>query len=183
MRLVAIYTAVALALLGGGGLAAAHMEDSDSFCASCHTQPESTFYQRSQAAPVDLASAHAAKGVACIACHSGPGVGGRVGAMTLGAKDLVDYIVGHYSSPAVLTSHIGDAYCLKCHGDIGSSDAFNNHFHTLLPKWQQLDPAHAATCADCHASHATGGELQIAFLRQAPTLAICQRCHAFAGEG
>lgn len=183
MRLVAIYTAVALALLGGGGLAAAHMEDSDSFCASCHTQPESTFYQRSQAAPVDLASAHAAKGVACIACHSGPGVGGRVGAMTLGAKDLVDYIAGHYSSPAVLTSHIGDAYCLKCHGDIGSSDAFNNHFHTLLPKWQQLDPAHAATCADCHASHATGGELQIAFLRQAPTLAICQRCHAFAGEG
>ena len=60
-------TLVGFGVLGGifatGGFAfAATQEQHDSFCASCHTQPESTFYQRSTAAqPADLASAHTSK--------------------------------------------------------------------------------------------------------------------------
>ena len=54
----------AIAVVVGGasvvtGLAyAAHIENNDAFCASCHTQPESQYYQRALAPPVDLASAH-----------------------------------------------------------------------------------------------------------------------------
>lgn len=184
LRLVAIYAAAALALLGGGGLAAAHLENDDSFCASCHTQPESTFFQRSRAAgPTDLASAHAPKQVGCIDCHSGAGLSGRVGAMRLGAGDLAAYLTGHYDSPARLTVPIADANCLKCHADVGERAAFDNHFHVLLPKWQKADPAHAATCVECHAAHATGGEARVDFLLRAPTIAVCQRCHVFSGEG
>lgn len=184
LRLAAIYAAVAIALLGSGGLVAAHLENDDSFCASCHTQPESTFFQRSRAAAaVDLSSAHALKGVGCIECHSGVGVSGRISAMRLGADDLTAYLAGHYNNPAKLTVPIADANCLKCHADISDKNSFDNHFHVLLPKWQRLDPAHAATCAECHASHATGGQQRIAFLQPAPTQAICQRCHEFAGEG
>ena len=50
---------VALVLIAGGFGFAASQETLDSFCASCHTQPESTFYQRStDTQPVDLASYH-----------------------------------------------------------------------------------------------------------------------------
>ena len=48
---------VVVVLLTGGSLAAAtQVENRNSFCASCHTQPESEFYQRSLATPVDLPS-------------------------------------------------------------------------------------------------------------------------------
>lgn len=37
----------------GGFAFAASQETNDSFCASCHTQPESTFVQRSTIPPAD----------------------------------------------------------------------------------------------------------------------------------
>lgn len=180
-RLVLIYTIVAAAMLGGGGLVAAHLEDDNAFCASCHTQPETTFFARTQAQlPVDLASAHATERVTCIACHSGAGVSGRVAAMSLGAHDLGAYLINDYHSPAAPTVRIDDANCLKCHGDLPAKAGFNNHFHRFLAQWQKLD-AHAATCVDCHSAHATGGDSREAFLLRAPTVAVCQRCHNFAG--
>ena len=184
LRLAAIYAAAALALLGSGGLVAAHLENDDAFCASCHTQPETSFFQRSRAAsPTDLASAHTPKQVGCIDCHSGAGLPGRIGAMRLGASDLAAYLAGHYSSPAKLTVPLADANCLKCHADVGERGAFDNHFHVLLPKWQKADPAHAGTCVECHAAHTTGGEAREDFLPREPTIAVCQRCHERLGEG
>jgi nitrate/TMAO reductase-like tetraheme cytochrome c subunit len=64
--------ALGVILAAGGFTFAASQETHDAFCASCHTQPESTFYQRSTAAqPMDLASYHTAQQTRCIDCHSG----------------------------------------------------------------------------------------------------------------
>ncbi len=169
-------------LSSGGVLYAAHLENNDTFCASCHTEPESTFVDRSQAgAPVDLASSHAGKEVHCIQCHSGDGVAGRVDAMTIGASDLLAFKTGNFHAPAIVTVPIDDANCLKCHSDVSNTQDFQEHFHAFLPKWQELD-ANAATCVDCHEAHVTGGLTQISFLTESTTTAVCQRCHSFVGE-
>lgn len=52
----------------------AHLESNDAFCASCHTEPESTYYQQSLAPEkATLAAFHSAEGTRCIDCHSGKG--------------------------------------------------------------------------------------------------------------
>lgn len=175
---------VVVVLLTGGSLAAAtQIENSDAFCASCHTQPEREFYQRSLAAPVDLASTHTAKQVDCIQCHSGPGAAGRLQAIsTVAAPDLVHYLTSNYHDPAVVTVPISDDNCLKCHADVSASRNFNNHFHAFLPQWQQLAPDSAATCVDCHQAHVTDGMPDVAFLQEAHTSAVCERCHTLAGR-
>ena len=59
--------ALTVLVAAGAGVAyAAHIENKDAFCASCHTEPESRYFTQSQATPVDLATAHSAKGVECI---------------------------------------------------------------------------------------------------------------------
>src|SRR5512143_4066510 len=94
---------------------AMQFENHDDFCASCHSEPEKTYFQREAANAVDLASFHAGKDVHCIDCHSGPGlVPGRISALTLGAKDLLAWVSGHAQQPAVHTRPISDANCLKC---------------------------------------------------------------------
>jgi predicted CXXCH cytochrome family protein len=162
---------------------AAGLENHDAFCASCHTQPESRYYDKSLATPVDLASAHAAKDVTCIQCHSGSGATGRVSAMAAVAlPDLLAFRSGHYHDPAVTTKPMGDDHCLKCHADVTRRRDFNNHFHVFLSSWQAQDPS-AATCETCHISHVQGGDSKVAFLVESTTVAVCQSCHAFAGRG
>src|SRR5438105_569591 len=72
---------VALVVMVGGTAYALHIEENDGFCASCHTEPETTYFQQSQTKPpVTLAAFHAqtAKMTArCIDCHSGGGAFGR----------------------------------------------------------------------------------------------------------
>lgn len=92
--LIALLAAFGLAvILTASGFAfAATQETHDSFCASCHTQPESTFFQRSvDTQPVDLASAHKADNTRCIDCHSGKGVTGRIRAELLGAHNALAF--------------------------------------------------------------------------------------------
>lgn len=177
--------AVIVIALGGAGLTyAAHLENSDSFCASCHTEPETQFFQRSLAAPVDLATFHTTKGVTCIACHSGEGSIGRVSAMaSVALPDLVHFYLGKYRSPAVVTVPVGDDHCLKCHADVPNRQDFNNHFHVFLATWQARSPSDAATCVDCHQSHVTGGIVEAGYLQQGTVDAVCQRCHESLGAG
>lgn len=183
LQIAGLIVVVVLLLAAGSGVEAAHLENRDSFCASCHSEPESTYVNRSVAsAPVDLASFHTAKGVRCIDCHSGKGLGGRISALTLGARDLTHYMTGNYTQPAPQTRPITDAQCTKCHEDVLSVQSFNNHFHELLPKWQELSP-NAATCVSCHESHVTDGSSDVAFLNESRTTQVCQACHTFAGEG
>ena len=161
---------------------AMQFENHNSFCASCHTEGEQTFYDRSLApAPVDLASIHEIKGQArCIDCHTGPGIIGRYGGLMAGATDLISYFSGHYPQPAALEVPYPDANCLKCHANIAQKQEFNNHFHVFLPRWQAIDK-NAATCVSCHLSHDNTGDGKIAFLNQQTTTAVCQKCHAAAG--
>lgn len=163
-------------------ITAMQFENHNGFCASCHTQGEQTFYDRSTAgAPVDLASIHDIKGQArCIDCHTGPGILGRYGGLMAGATDLISYFSRHYPQPAALEEPYPDANCLKCHANIAQKQDFNNHFHVFLPRWQAIDK-HAATCVSCHLSHDTNGDIKIGFLNEKTTVAVCQKCHAVAG--
>jgi len=180
--LVAIGLAFGMILASSGFAFAATKESKDPFCASCHTQPESTFYQRSLAAPVDLASAHTPDKTRCIDCHSGEGVLGRMQAELLGAHNALAFYTKTAVQPAILTQPVGDANCLKCHQKVFAQRDMNNHFHVFLPRWQALD-AHAATCTSCHQGHATDGDKTIKYLNRTTTQAVCQDCHNHLAEG
>ena len=172
---------VILLTAGGYGFAATQ-ESHDAFCASCHTQPESTFYQRSlDSQPVDLASFHKTKQVRCIDCHSGEGVTGRIQAETLGARNAVAWYTGTAIQPAKLTFPIGDGNCLKCHADVTATRDINNHFHYFLARWQSVDP-NAGHCVSCHSGHATDANA-VQFLNQEQTTAVCEACHNAIGGG
>jgi predicted CXXCH cytochrome family protein len=181
---VMIPAAVVLLLAIGGFGFAASMEENNSFCASCHTQPESTFFQRSQTAgPVDLATMHNSKAVKCIDCHSGSGVTGRVEAMLLGARNAAALYTHTAQQPATLTVPIRDNNCLKCHQNtVSGQPDFNNHFHLFLSRWQAADP-NAAGCVTCHASHSTDVEAGIDYLNRTNTEQVCQSCHQVLREG
>jgi predicted CXXCH cytochrome family protein len=183
LKLLLAGVGVAVVLTISGFTFAATQEQHDPFCASCHTLPESTFYQRSLAVqPVDMASAHKAEGTRCIDCHSGSGVTGRLQAELLGAHNALAFITHTAAQPAVLSYPIRDINCLKCHSDLGAKQEMSNHFHIFLPRWQAMDPT-AATCVSCHNAHTTDGSAQIVFLNQQRTLAVCMACHKALGGG
>jgi len=163
---------------------AASQESKDVFCSSCHTQPESTYYQRSQdATATDLASFHHTKEARCIDCHSGTGVVGRVQAELMGAQNAFKFFTHTAVQPAPLTKPIRDANCLKCHQQVTAGQADeNNHFHIFLTRWQSADTK-AATCVSCHSSHTTDGTADILFLNRERTVAVCEACHKALGGG
>lgn len=174
---------VLLALASGGLLVGSALEENNVFCASCHSQPEVTYVQRTQAsAPVDLASWHDTKATKCIACHSGVGVPGRLSAMSVGAGDLLAWVSGRAKQPAPLTVPIADANCMKCHPDTEQTQDFNLHFHRFLPRWQAMDPK-AATCVSCHSAHTTDGRTDLQYLTVSRTQAVCNACHNTLREG
>jgi hypothetical protein len=178
-------------IVGGSFVVVARTEENDAFCASCHTEPEVTYFARAQAVnATDLASAHAmlARGgdgdhpaaARCIDCHSAPGLMGRVTAMSLGVRDAIKWFTSAAVQPAVQTTPIGDANCLKCHADAPNDGRFDMHSHRHLARWQQAD-RNAATCVTCHTSHTTDGNATLGFLQQQRTLAECDRCHVALG--
>jgi nitrate/TMAO reductase-like tetraheme cytochrome c subunit len=172
----------ALLFTAGGFSFAATQETHDSFCASCHTQPESTFYQRSvDVQAVDLASAHTIKDVRCIDCHSGVGVVGRIQAEMLGAHNALAFYSGTAVQPAILTKPVGDDSCLKCHQNVTFNRSRNNHFHAFLARWQSVDP-NASTCGGCHGGHTTDGSSQTGFMAQNTVQNVCESCHRVLGR-
>jgi len=184
MIIPAAVLAFGLLLAVGGYAFASTQEENNSFCASCHTQPESTYYQRFQdPAAVDLASDHAQKAATkCIDCHSGSGFGGRLSAILMGARNAAAWFSRTAVQPAPLTVPIKDGNCLKCHQDVTSQVTVNNHFHGFLSRWQAVDP-NAATCVSCHPSHVTGGLADQAFIDQVRVETVCQDCHSVLGGG
>ncbi len=177
LTLVLLVPLILVVLGAATAVTAMQFENHDDFCASCHSQPEATYFQREATTSTDLASFHHAEAVRCIDCHSGPGlVPGRISALTMGAKDLVAWVTGSARQPAVQTRPLDDANCLKCHQAVTQGSDFNNHFHIFLSRWQAVDQ-NAATCVSCHQSHQTNGEAQLAFLNQDHTVAVCQSCH------
>lgn len=178
---------------------AASMESRDSFCGSCHTQPESTYLQRSTASQqVDLASYHTGQNTRCIDCHSGRGIVGRVGAELMGAGNAFKWFTKTAVQPAPLNYPITDAHCLKCHQQVTSEtyvpqnqtlkdlgDAQNGHWHVFLPRWQ-AQVSNAGSCVTCHSSHTTTGDPKLLYLIDQPTSDQCDACHKVLrreGEG
>ncbi len=183
IALVVLVPLVLVVLPAATAVTAMQFENRDDFCASCHSEPENTYYQREATTSTDLASFHKTQDVRCIDCHSGPGlVPGRISALTLGAKDLLAWVSGTARQPAPYTRPIDDANCLKCHQQVTQQRDFNNHFHVFLARWQAVDQ-NAATCVSCHQSHHTDGEAQLAFLNQNNTVSVCQSCHQTLGGG
>jgi nitrate/TMAO reductase-like tetraheme cytochrome c subunit len=190
-------------LLAASGFAfAATQETHDSFCASCHTQPESTFFQRSiNAQAIDLASYHMPQKTRCIDCHSGSGIFGRMQAELLGARNAVAWYTHTAVQPAKLTFPIHDANCLKCHQDVTQQgytpknpiavpgfeggrggEARINHWHEFLTRWQAASP-NAGTCTSCHPGHSTNGSAQTGFQNSQTTTAVCDSCHQVLRRG
>jgi nitrate/TMAO reductase-like tetraheme cytochrome c subunit len=196
--LTVVIAVVALGVIftAGGFTFAATQEQHDSFCASCHTQPESTFYLRSTAAqPTDMASFHTAQKVNCIDCHSGVGLNGRVQAELMGAHNALLWYTGTAIQPAVQTTPISDQNCLKCHQDVvqrgfvskeqitipgGSGgrerEGRNGHWHQFLTRWQAAS-ATAGTCTSCHGGHPTEGTAQSGFMVDQVVQQQCEACH------
>ena len=175
---------IPLILVAGSFGVAAQQEENNSFCASCHTQPESTYYQRAiAAAAVDMASNHqTTHSTKCIDCHSGSGLSGRLSAIAMGAKNAFLFYSKNDVQPAPLTVPIDDTHCVKCHAATRAETDFNHHFHAYLLRWQAVDPT-AAKCVDCHSAHTTDGDPAQAFLNTARAEAVCQRCHSVLGGG
>lgn len=182
---------VILILVSIGTIAlAVHLENQDESCAACHTEPETTYFERTQAnQPVDLASAHAhyEPAVRCIDCHSGYGTGGRVMALYQGMEDLLLYASGRYQDPAITTSPLGDAPCLKCHAQPSQADGgllpdnpqviqSTAHYHWLeyTSAWLEAEPNPHGVCGTCHLSHAEAPELVEDF---ATAQVTCDNCH------
>ncbi len=177
---------VLLAVLTTG--AALELENRDAFCASCHTEPEATFYQRTLEAPSDLASAHSAVGVRCIDCHSGEGLAGRIDALLQGASDLGAYLSGSYTQPAVTTNPVGEIGCTQCHAppsrdDPPDEDALlpisASHYHLVeyADAWMAMLDDAVGTCARCHVAH-TENTLEALLWRPMPVVnAACSACH------
>lgn len=182
---VVLFAAIAIGILSvlglsGGAVYGIQLENQDSFCASCHTQPEAKYYQQSTTAPATtLAAFHTQKQARCIDCHSGGGPFGRMAGLTQGSIDLLAYQSGNYRAPAVTLTKLGDDSCIKCHSDTVTRGGFNNHFHLYLRQWQASDST-AAHCIDCHVAHPTGDPKQ-QFV-QNTAQAVCNQCHRSLGR-
>ena len=198
LRIIPILIVVAvLGIFGVAGAFAfgASQESHDSFCASCHTQPESTFYQRTQGSShADLASYHTTQTTNCIDCHSGAGITGRIQAELMGASNAARWFTGTAVQPGVLGGPYPDENCLKCHQDVtqqgfvakekitiqGASleGRRSNHYHQFLSRWQAADPI-AGNCNSCHSGHLTDptATVQTGFMNSQDVQSTCNACH------
>lgn len=131
------------------------LEERDTFCISCHTAPEETYFARAQSAqaagaiPPDLASDHYTIGeepFRCIDCHRGDSSAGhRVRTFLLGARDALIWVSGR-ADPAIEKVHAGEpdllnAGCLSCHAETLLELGFNNHYHNQLIAARTLEAA------------------------------------------
>jgi hypothetical protein len=85
------------------------LEADDAFCASCHVEPETAYYEDSlKPAEADrLAAFHAGAGTRCVDCHSRRWIPGRLWAQLGGLQNLLAYWSGNYTSPNVTTRPVG----------------------------------------------------------------------------
>jgi predicted CXXCH cytochrome family protein len=182
--IVFILAGAALVLGITGFSVGASLEEHDSFCASCHTLPETTFYGRATAkTPVDLASFHTTKAGKCIDCHSGDGVTGRISAEIGGAFNAMHYYTHTYAPPGKLFAPFNDSDCLKCHATVVNQQAAqNNHFHVFLTRWQATDP-NAGRCTNCHPAHTNDSPADNGFMNDQRTQQVCDACHQVLGRG
>src|SRR5579885_1719426 len=109
------------------------LEEHDTFCTSCHTVPETTYFQRTSSlisnpsAPVtDLATYHyqqaqtKSQSFMCIECHRGDSsLPQRLQTLMLGAKDTVTFVSGKadptLEKTTITQPALVNAACISCH--------------------------------------------------------------------
>ncbi len=160
------------------------LESNDSFCASCHVEPEVTYVNQSlRSAPmVTLAAFHAGKNTRCIDCHSRKWLPGRLWAQWGGLQNLLAYRSGDYRSPSVTTRPVGDGGCSKCHRDITWVSERPGHYHSpwLRQRWR-LAGGLANTCEVCHPSHMAVATETGRFMDIERIETQCDACHDATG--
>ena len=179
--------AIAILIVLVGGLSyTSYLEQDSNFCASCHTQPESSYLARflqadaTNSAP-DLASFHhRKKDVRCIDCHVGEGILGRATVISLAAWDAAKHYTGIARQPAVIVFPVQNEACLKCHLQDVTKPGFDNHEHNKYYDPQLSPPS--IQCVNCHVSHRTGDE-RTAFQFRDAILPRCEYCHQQTGKG
>ena len=145
---------VAILLAGAGFTTATVLEEHDDFCTSCHTVPETTYYNRAIVslakinAPVtDLATAHynlsklnGKPDFTCIYCHRGDSsLGQRISTVALGSRDALIFVLGK-ADPTLEKSQVAESWlpnaaCVSCHtATLLTLNGLGNHFHNNLPQ-------------------------------------------------
>jgi hypothetical protein len=162
----------------------ARLETNDSFCASCHVEPETTYYQASlkPAEATTLAAFHAGEGTRCIDCHSRRWVPGRIWAQLGGLQNFLAFRSGKHTNPAVTTRPVGDGGCSKCHGDLTWVSERPGHYHSpgLRRRWRAANGP-ANTCEACHSSHEAIAPASDHFMEAEQIEIQCDACHDLTG--
>ncbi len=199
LPLALIVIAIGVAVLSSAGfVVVSALEEQDTFCVSCHTAPEITYFNRAYfaldnpAQPIpDLSTAHytalqkQGKDFQCIACHRGDGsFSHRVSTMALAAYDTLIYLAGR-ENPAIekqntKTGWLANASCVGCHTEsLLKLDGINNHFHTYLPQAREaLDKGGPLTIGEAlAAARAQTGESGPPTLETIQVSTSCSGCH------
>ncbi len=189
-----------IASTAAGVTVSGELEKNDSFCGSCHTEPETTYLARFATsltgdAP-DLAAYHHSKAessispklpnVRCIDCHVGEGVVGRAKVLSLAAYDAIRYYTGTAEQPAHIIFNVQNEACLKCHEQDVKKGAdqpetpfiIDNHYH-----YKYFQPnAPPINCIACHTTHREGSHVN-KYQFTKVTIPNCEACHQFEGHG
>lgn len=166
------------------------LEEHDSFCAVCHTVPESTYVDRANtviantsATVPDLATVHYLQAVqknqsfACIDCHRGDSsLSGRAQTIGLGAHDVVVFLSGK-GDPTIEKTQITrpdlvNAACIGCHtATLLTVKGTPSHEHNFLPATAAL----VASGSQLITSGNGGGRFRR--VRTIDTTVTCTSCH------
>ena len=122
------------AALAVGTVVAVQWTETTDFCGRCHTMgPELKAYEMSP---------H--REVACVECHTEPGIAGWVKAKVNGTRQLVEVLTGTFPRPIPAPDHSllppTSVTCLKCH-DIGPLVANGGPIKLVLQNQYQSDEA------------------------------------------
>jgi nitrate/TMAO reductase-like tetraheme cytochrome c subunit len=187
----------ALIIIGGAGfVTASALEEHDNFCISCHTVPETTYYNRAYISldhpddtPPDLATAHYLLShkdnkpeFACINCHRGDSsLGQRISTLALGGRDAVIYVVGKEDSTIekskIAEGWLPNAACVSCHTDtLLTLKGLDSHFHNHLPQAAQALAAGGTLIVPDNLKAQAARFLQRG-LQTVATSLVCTDCH------
>jgi len=164
------------------------LEGHDPFCSACHTDPEAEYVLRGLADPTDMASAHTRVDVRCIDCHSGEGLFSRSVSLQQGTSDLLAYLSGSYTQPAITTNPVGEVGCTKCHDAPSSLGVYarteggvtssHYHFFEYSAEWLSREPDPRGSCGICHKAHTLNTLANQGFVIDSELNSACETCHA-----
>jgi len=157
-----------------------HLESDDSFCISCHLDPETplhqTKYRDFNGEPArNLAALHATGvdgGIRCIDCHGGASFPNKLRVKTVAGLDSLRWLVGAFDEPTHMRHPLWDEDCTQCHARIETRR--EDDFHAIQA---HVGPGFEVRCVGCHTAHPTDGEPSLAFLQREPVAAVCTTCH------